>query len=153
MQQHQQEKSSIIVTEELRRIAEAHGGLARPEDIVEAAQSEDSPLHPKFTWDDSVAGHQFRLWQARQLLRICIAYQPVSNKMIEHNVFVSLSTDRMSGGGYRIMTDVLRDDEARQIMLADALRELHRIQRQFRDLRELERVFQEIDKVEISSQA
>lgn len=39
-----------------------------PEQIVAEATDPSSPLHGHFEWDDSVAAHQHRLAQARQLV-------------------------------------------------------------------------------------
>lgn len=44
-------------------------GPLRPSEVVAAAADATSPLHGCFEWDDSKAGHQYRLWQARHLLR------------------------------------------------------------------------------------
>jgi len=35
---------------------------------VAEATDPSSPLHDRFTWDESEAAHRFRLWQARALL-------------------------------------------------------------------------------------
>jgi hypothetical protein len=53
----------------LSEICETHDGRITPELTVEDAKDPGSPLHPIFEWDDGKAGHQFRLDQARQLLR------------------------------------------------------------------------------------
>lgn len=37
--------------------------------VVEAARPEDSPIHAQFEWDDSAAAEQFRIAQARRLVR------------------------------------------------------------------------------------
>ena len=37
--------------------------------VLEVARSPDSPLHPYFEWDDSIAAEQWRLEQARELIR------------------------------------------------------------------------------------
>ena len=37
--------------------------------VLEVARSPDSPLHPCFEWDDSIAAEQWRLEQARELIR------------------------------------------------------------------------------------
>lgn len=44
-------------------------GPLRPSVVVAAAADESSPLHNCFEWDDTKAGHSFRLLQARNLLR------------------------------------------------------------------------------------
>lgn len=43
--------------------------LIQPEAVVEEAASETSPLHPHFEWDDDEAAHEYRLHQARNLIR------------------------------------------------------------------------------------
>ena len=46
-------------------------GVYTPDGIVEAARDPANPLHPQFEWDDTVAGHRYRLNQARALIRVC----------------------------------------------------------------------------------
>lgn len=58
-----------VVAEELTQIWNEHGGKLKPDDVVQVASDPDSPLHPAFEWDDSVAAHKHRLRQARDLIR------------------------------------------------------------------------------------
>lgn len=44
-------------------------GTVTPDRVVEAAADEASPLHGEFLWDNSAAGHLYRLAQARCLIR------------------------------------------------------------------------------------
>lgn len=44
-------------------------GTVTPDRVVEAAADEASPLHGEFLWDNSAAGHLYRLAQARHLIR------------------------------------------------------------------------------------
>lgn len=44
-------------------------GRFAPNDVVEAARDEDSPLHAFFEWDDSLAAEAHRVEQARRLIR------------------------------------------------------------------------------------
>lgn len=44
------------------------GGVT-PQMLVKASKRQDSLLHDQFEWDDQKAGNQYRVWQARQLLR------------------------------------------------------------------------------------
>jgi hypothetical protein len=59
------------IADELR-IIRSRSALLEPEQIVEFARNPSTALHSKFTWDDSVAAHQHRLWQARQLIAVYI---------------------------------------------------------------------------------
>lgn len=60
-------------TERLRAEAEnikRHDGSYSPSDIVAwAAKHKESAWHKQFQWDDTLAGHEFRLLQARWAIR------------------------------------------------------------------------------------
>lgn len=43
-----------------------------PENILELATPEESPLHKYFTWEDSIAAHKYRLGQAGRILRVIV---------------------------------------------------------------------------------
>ena len=59
------------IKEELEAIAEGNRGILRGIDVIRFAQeNQDSTLNSRFQWDDSKAGHQYRLQQARQLIRL-----------------------------------------------------------------------------------
>lgn len=59
------------VKAELARLNTKHGGL-RPSVVVKAAEPETSPLHSEFEWNDSKAGREYRLEQARRLIRVTV---------------------------------------------------------------------------------
>lgn len=56
---------------ELSRLYREHGALTASL-VVEAASDEESPLHQEFNWDDAEAAHEYRLQQARQMLRVTV---------------------------------------------------------------------------------
>ncbi len=134
------------VISELKRIAAENDGLLQPEIVVERARPESSPLHSRFEWDNTVAGHQYRIWQARHLIRVSVELLAGTDEKM--NVFVSLSPDReRESGGYRIMTEVLSDAQMRAQMLADALGELELFRDKYKRLKELSEIFSAIKKV------
>lgn len=45
-------------------------GSIKPSRLVELARDADNPLHDKFEWDNSIAGHEYRLIQARRYIRV-----------------------------------------------------------------------------------
>lgn len=59
---------AVNIAAELEAIENEHGQL-RPEDVVNVASRPDHPLHDCFEWDDSVAAEQYRIDQARTLIR------------------------------------------------------------------------------------
>lgn len=143
-QQGRRVKNKVIA--ELKRIARANGGLLQPDVVVSEARPASSPLHSRFEWDNSVAGQQYRLWQARQLIRVSVEVLQGTDEMTD--VFVSLTTDReKESGGYRMVVDVLTNAQMRAQMLADALEELATFREKYRQLKELAAVFAAIKKV------
>lgn len=138
--------SSAEVRAELARIAAEHDGLLFPAHVVEAAQPEDSPIHDRFEWDDSEAGIRYRMWQARQLIRVHVVVGPEPG-VEPVRAYVSLSTDRIAAGGYRAIVDIRSSDELYQVMLRDAIDELERMRRKYESIRELRPVFRAVDRV------
>lgn len=58
-----------VIGEELERIRVKDGGELRTAAVVDAARPEAAPLHPAFEWDDEAAAEEWRLHQARNLVR------------------------------------------------------------------------------------
>lgn len=58
---------------------------------------------------------------------------------------VSLSIDRVSGGGYRKIADVTLKPELASVMLRDALDELMRVRARYERIKALAPVWREID--------
>jgi len=131
---------------ELEEIRMAAGGVLKPEDVVEFARAEDTALHGAFCWDDTEAAKQHRLWQARQVIRVCVT---ISDKPKEQPIrtYVSLYEDR-GQDGYRLLTDVLSDDEMREKLLSQALAELKTWQQKYKQLEKLAPIFAAAEKVE-----
>ena len=129
----------------LNQIADQHGGLVRPEDVVLAASDERSALHSWFDWDDSEAAHKWRIEQARRLLRVTISYIAGPDNP-STRVFVSLSGDREEGG-YRSTVAVMSNADYRRQLLADALAELQSFEKKYAALKELASVFAAIRKI------
>lgn len=63
------QKAVQEIGDAIRSLSEANGGQVTPSDVVAAAISEESPLHPHFEWDDVRAAHLYREGQAGYLLR------------------------------------------------------------------------------------
>jgi hypothetical protein len=57
--------------EKIEEIRERDGGI-QTEAILAEAKKKRSPLHSAFEWDDTVASHQYRLIQARQLVKALV---------------------------------------------------------------------------------
>jgi hypothetical protein len=146
-QEAKEQEQQDQIEAELHAIAARHGNILRPADVVEAARDTESALHACFEWDDTVAAEQHRLWQARQLIRVVVIPCPQVGQ--DMRVFVSLAEDRhKSGGGYRMMVDVLADKAKRGALLAEALAELKRLQAKYGGLEELAKVWKAVAKAQ-----
>ncbi len=131
----------------LNAIARKHNGLLRPADVVDAARAAKHPLHNSFTWDDAAAGAEYRIWQARQLIRVTVCILPEGGDR-EIRAYVSMKEDRArDGGGYRVFGDMMSDPELRTQVLREALEELSVFKRKYRRLQELAPVFEAAESV------
>lgn len=139
-------KEMLRVREELDRLAARSGGLLRGEAVVAFAKNPKTALHSRFEWDDAKASHEYRLWQARELIQTYVTVMASGSKPIR--AFVSLRADRkQAGGGYRGIVSVFDDRDLREQLLAEALDEVNHWRDKYRRLQELAPIFAGIDRV------
>ena len=133
---------------ELTELAERNGVLT-PEAVLLQAQNPASALHRRFTWDDAEAAKLRRLDEARNLImRVKVRIQPRPDQPpITVRAFVSLSEDRVQGGGYRHIETVLSDAAMRADLLQTAIAELQALQQRYKHLSELAKVFGALESV------
>lgn len=138
-----------LIRAELEQICQSHGGVLRPEDVVAFARNKRTALHSEFEWDDEKASTEYRLWQARTVIRVAVTVLPSPHADQEPvRAYVSVASDRVRpGGGYRPLADVMINDEMRAELVAEALGEVKRWRRKYERLRELVPIFRAIDKV------
>ena len=123
--------------EELKAIAARHGGLLKPEHVVEFAESPDTALHSAFEWDDSEASRLYRIVQARAIIRVTVQVVAMKDGNQTVPVFVSLQADRDDGGGYRDTFTVLKGKDTRAALLAEARRDMEAFEGRFAMFEEL----------------
>lgn len=102
----------------LTKLARKNGGLLKVDDVLDEAKDESSPLHTHFEWDDSVAAEAHRRAQARALIQRC-KITLVESEPVQIRAFVSLPTDRENGGGYRLTSTVMSDEQLKEELLHD----------------------------------
>jgi hypothetical protein len=56
------------IAKRLKEIELANNGILTPDAVVQEAKDPDSVLHELFEWDDGVAGHKYRIEQARTII-------------------------------------------------------------------------------------
>lgn len=101
-------------------LAKRHGGTITPDQVVEAAQDDGSPLHAYFQWDDGAAAREYRRDQARELIRsvkVTITYE---TKKVNTVAFVRDPSKDSSEAGYVSVSRIKSDeDQARDVMIAE----------------------------------
>jgi len=154
-------KKFETIKDELEYITKVHKGLIKPKDVVSFAENPTTKLHTRFEWDDSIAGYNYRLWQARQIISLELHIVP--REMTEHldidltvtdrstRAFISLPFDRYNaygeGGGYRKVEDIMKDPSLRERLLDAAKEEMLRFKEKYQMLKELTEIFEAIEKL------
>ena len=127
-----------------------HGGQVEAEDILKDAQKKNSPLHSFFEWDDKTAAHEYRLTQAREIIR-SIKIEHVDNeteRVITVRAFQvpeeqNRSADRVMG--YRPIQDILSDPNLREMKVHEAWQQLEAWKNRYEALTEFADVFRVIE--------
>jgi len=102
----------------LEGLALRNGGILKVDDVIEAAKDESCVLHSHFEWDDTEAAKAFRKEQARTLIQRCKI--TLVNRPDTHiRLFTSLPSDRENGGGYRLTSTVLNDEQMKLELIHD----------------------------------
>jgi hypothetical protein len=140
------------VNDVLIGLYQRNNNTLNPEDVVEEASDDESPLHQYFEWDDTEAAHAYRLQQARGLIRRMTVrlILPDKREVVDH-LFVSLTTNRRNEeGSYRLLVDVMKNEVEKETLLQQALRDLEAFQSKYQQLVELADVFAAIEVVAIT---
>lgn len=127
-----------VVGNHLERIRQRHQDELTPELVVKDARRENSPLHSVFEWNDDAAAHQWRLEQARNLLRKIVFVPDELPDAEPQRYYVHLDNGRSY---YTSVIAAMSDEEKKQRVLRTALKELESFERRYRGLEELAEVF------------
>lgn len=133
------------IAAELASIMDGNDGVLHPQHVVDFARDETTALHDRFEWDDTEAGKKYRLEQARHIIRVYV--DVADDSVTEIRAWVSLPSDRETGGGYRKTRDVLSERERREELLQMALRDLMVFKRKYAILQQLAKVFAAAEEV------
>lgn len=133
-----------VVGKTLEKLQKGRNDPLEPSTIVDAARAEDSPLHPHFEWDDSVAAEEFRSGQARELVRsltVDVSRSNLETRPVRAFVNVSVGEDR----GYVTTQTAMSSIELRKQVIAKAWAELEAWRQRHAELVELARIFTMVD--------
>ena len=129
-----------------------YNGFAPDGALVKHAKSKRSVLHHEFEWDDSVAGHKYRLQTEKKIKRSLVVVTDhmvdKESNPIEVRVFTSAlvsDEDNTPRRVYMNTFDMLEDPYGRQQLLEQAKQELEQFKRKYEMLSELSSVMKPIE--------
>lgn len=125
-------------------------------EVVDESRDASAPLHWAFEWDNDTAADEYRLDQARHLIR-SVEVVTVDDRGYSTSrplfVHVRVEQEDTEGAlspaivGYRNTMDAMADPEMRSRILAQALRDIESLRRKYSQLSELAEVFYAAERV------
>lgn len=120
-----------------------YGKELTAEIVVEDARDPASPIHSFFEWDDTVAAEQYRLHQARGLIRAVVGrYAGPEGQEKRIRAFVHVPAP--PNPHYRPVEQAMSEAETRDLVLQRAWRELQEWRQRYADLKEFSELIQAI---------
>jgi hypothetical protein len=115
----------VSAREALVALVERDGSIT-PASVLDEARDEASPLHTHFEWDDSEAAEQYRLVQARGLIRrykVTVEVKP--DTFVKVRQFSSVpAADPDEGTDYVLTSEALKDDAQRDFIFQQCMKEI-----------------------------
>ena len=116
-----------------------------PESVVEYAKDRRTTLNGLFEWNNEVAGHKWRLQQARKILNnITVEIVGKNNEKKPIRAFVKTTTKKEE---YRNIESVVSDAEQYSLLLNMAYRELNQTKNKYQTLTEIQELLKDIPEV------
>lgn len=136
------------VGDHLELLRQKFKGELTPEDVVADARNDNSPLHSFFEWSDTEAAHQYRLQQARGLIRSVVAiYVREDKPAVRVRAYVHIPEPQAPH--YRATEHAMSQKNTRDMVLKRALAELIGWQKRYHDLHEFADLFERIEQLEL----
>ena len=135
-----------VIGEHLEFLRKQALGELTPEDVLADARNPNSPLHPFFEWDDSAAAEQYRLKQARGLIRSVVAvYVSEERPAVRTRAYVHIP--EKGAKHYRDAGEAMSRTKTRQMVLQRAFAELSAWRQRYKELSEFAALFEVVDEV------
>lgn len=131
-----------VVGKHFQKLEKKEGTLTS-QNVLESARSEKSPIHSLFEWDDTKAAEQYRLKQAAQLICNLTVEIETDDKPIECRAYMDVSEAKV--GSFINVQSAFQSEESRDVVLRRALNELSAFKTKYKNLLELQDVFDVID--------
>lgn len=129
----------------LTKLWSDNGEQLTPEIVLEDAQRSRSPFHREFEWSDKKAAREFRLVQARYLIRsvqVTFVEQRPSTPVRAFALIVEQDENVFAP-----MSHILTDPQLRKQAVDRALRELEQFMQKHQHLSELAELFDQMERL------
>lgn len=139
-----------IAGPEIERVRMKHAGFYKPSHLVEASESSKAPLHSEFEWNDKIAGHAHRVWQAQYITRSIITVNVERPDIPPVRAFVSVMREDENNKRTPFYTSVdvaMSDEDMRQQLLNNAIADIEIFERKYAGLEALSEVIEVMRRV------
>ena len=119
-----QKADPVLVGDELEQLRLKKKGYIQPKDVVaQAAKNKKSELHKCFEWDDTVAAGQYRIEQAKLIMRVIVKVVEYNDDTVEVRCFesVQIECDEKTQHYYVSTADALSDVDMRKQVIDDII--------------------------------
>ena len=135
-----------VVGAHLELLRQQFKGELTPEDVLADAKHNNSPLHRYFEWDDGFAAEQYRLSQARGLIRSVVAiYKQPEREKAPIRIAAYTRVPEGETSHYRSTPDAMSIKSTREAILKQAWRDLQAWRARYAALKEFSTLFEAID--------
>ena len=135
-----------IVGEHIDLLRQKQHGELTPSDVLADAKNPNSPLHSFFEWSDTKAAQEYRLHQARGLIRAVVAVYVSEDKLaVRTKAFVHIPEP--GAPHYRSADAAMSTKKTRDLVLQRAWREFQQWRSRYADLKEFGDLFAKAEEV------
>jgi hypothetical protein len=134
--------SAQVAGEAIERIAKKHGGVCPPRALVEEAKRPRHPCHAMFEWDDESAADEWRVEQARRIIRSIRVVRGKGQR--PRQAYVHVKSEGAEHEGYMDADRAMAAPDLRALVLQEAVDALHALQERYDHLEELAAVWEAV---------
>lgn len=120
------------IGEELENI-ELSGEITNKKVIQFAKDNPNSELYKCFEWDDKIAGENYRLLKASQIIS-SISFVVEEEPIKKQKIYYSIKSEKQETRKFKNIKDILEDDKDYKALLDKAKDELERCTNNYNDL-------------------
>jgi len=136
--------SKNILNDEIQRIYDRDGEV-KASVVVEDSRPKTAPLHSRFEWRDKIAAEEYRINQARHLIKVAVIRDSEDEpRKLIHVPIIRDDESSSNEGKYQLAEVVVKSQSAYERCLDSVLAHIRGCEE---DLRELERVAEGNDRM------